>query len=876
MKKVHVIAHTHWDFEWYFTRQESQVQFAYHMDEVFEALKNNYLNHYVLDGQISILDDYLSVFPEKEHLVKKYVSENRLFIGPWYTQIDEMVTSGESIIRNLNLGMEYANDLGGSMKVGYLPDSFGQSQDMPKIYKGLGINKAVFWRGMPSDIDTKYFYWTSNDGSKVLTANIREGGYTAGIELMEADDFTGLIDKLLKDTHSDDLVLSVGGDQRPVDFNLKERIHKINNEQNDVEFVESNYSNFFSKLKENKLPSISGEFIDPSFSKIHRGIYSSRADLKQLYDKLERVMIYQVEPLSTLANEHGIETKQGLIDTIWKTISLGQAHDSSGACNSDKTNQDIKQRGINALQQAESIRNYLLRKMSVSIEGSSKNDLFAWNPLPFKVDNIREFEVSTTKSSFDLVDEDGNNVDFDVITQNKRNASDLRRNESERPDDYYYITKIVFKVKIPSMTWTKYTIKEHNKEFNERHKVNAIENDRFKLYVDEAGLNLYDKQKQKTYENFLSIEDGGDEGDNYDYSPAFHDWIINCDFSNSSIEAQKGNFMSSLILTGDWKLPNDLEARKKKNLNGKVSYTLTLNLFENNNAIDLSLNIDNKVKDHRLRLVINADIKSDYSYADTPFSTIQRPVEDKYLYDWKEIGYKEEPTSMRPMIHFANMHSDISSLTFLGKGAKDFQLIGDNYEKLAITILRGVGYLGRPDMLRRPGDASGLQNMYVETPDSQLIGDYTFEGQLILEDEFDYNKIQNQYVLMTQENLDYQNQTINQYTTPIQYFAINHLPEMISPSSTFEIKDLKVTFSSLQNTADGSGYILRLYNATEEEIEKPGMLVLYSNSNIIRLNLRNELIESLVDNTKEYSFDSFKPGEIRTYGIFPNRYKKDR
>ena len=47
MKDIHVVAHTHWDFEWYFTRQEAQVQFAYHMDEVFRALENNNLNYYV-------------------------------------------------------------------------------------------------------------------------------------------------------------------------------------------------------------------------------------------------------------------------------------------------------------------------------------------------------------------------------------------------------------------------------------------------------------------------------------------------------------------------------------------------------------------------------------------------------------------------------------------------------------------------------------------------------------------------------------------------------------------------------------------------------------------------------------------------------------
>ncbi len=29
MKKVYTVAHTHWDFEWYFTRQEARVQFYF-------------------------------------------------------------------------------------------------------------------------------------------------------------------------------------------------------------------------------------------------------------------------------------------------------------------------------------------------------------------------------------------------------------------------------------------------------------------------------------------------------------------------------------------------------------------------------------------------------------------------------------------------------------------------------------------------------------------------------------------------------------------------------------------------------------------------------------------------------------------------------
>ena len=151
MQNIYTVAHTHWDFEWYFTRQEARVQFIFHMDEVLKALESNQLDFYTLDGQISIVEDYLNLVPEKEDQLKKFVKAGRLFVGPWFTQVDEMTTSGESMIRNLRLGLRGAEDLGNSMRIGYLPDSFGQTQDMPKIYQGFNIPYALFWRGMPRE-----------------------------------------------------------------------------------------------------------------------------------------------------------------------------------------------------------------------------------------------------------------------------------------------------------------------------------------------------------------------------------------------------------------------------------------------------------------------------------------------------------------------------------------------------------------------------------------------------------------------------------------------------------------------------------------------------------------------------------------------------
>src|SRR5699024_995753 len=97
-KKIHIIAHTHWDYEWYFTSKESFIQLCYHIDEVLEALETGIIDYYMLDGQMSIVEDYLHIHPENQERIKLLVQEGKLKIGPWYTQSDQMIIRGESLV----------------------------------------------------------------------------------------------------------------------------------------------------------------------------------------------------------------------------------------------------------------------------------------------------------------------------------------------------------------------------------------------------------------------------------------------------------------------------------------------------------------------------------------------------------------------------------------------------------------------------------------------------------------------------------------------------------------------------------------------------------------------------------------------------------
>jgi mannosylglycerate hydrolase len=865
-KKVHVIHHTHWDLEWYFTSNESFVQLSYHMDEVMRALESNEISYYLLDGQMSILDEYLQSFPEQKTRIKKLVQAQKLWIGPWYTQTDELIVSGESIIRNLTLGMELAEDLGSYTNIGYLPDSFGQSKDMPKIYKGLGIDRTVFWRGLPEEkTKNREFHWQAEDGSSVLASNIKDG-YFVGVGLIYSDQAQDLMSQIEDGAVGQNLVLPVGGDQRYVDFNLRERIDFYNQNLTDYELEESNYDKLFSELEKEDLSTIEGEFISSSVSKIHRSIYSSRYDHKYLNDKLERRMIYQVEPLVLMAEKLGIPHKQGLIDRIWKLLAKNQAHDSAGGCNSDKTNRIIRERFIEADQLSYSVVDYLTRKISESQIQVTHNQLSIFNTLPWEVTKTVKIQVSTDFKHIQLKNSEDKSVSFDLLHTRKEYSGEIRREESERdPDKFYYIHEIAVEVTVPSLSFVNYQVEKDTSiaEALSPSEQDYIENDYFQVSFTDGQLQLLDKKTQQTYQNILSFEDGGDEGDTYDYSPAHDDRVFTLTLEKSQRTILCGDLYQEMVLMGYWKLPQDLMARKEGALNQRQEYELKIALKKGSKQVECHLVIDNQVMDHRMRAVINLPSANQYSYTDTPFGTIQREAEDPHLKDWQEIGWREEPTSIYPMLKWVNVHDSNESWTIFAKGIKEYQLIGQEHRQLALTLFRSVGFLGRPDLLRRPGVASGNAFKYIPTPDSQLLEKLTFKFAINMDQDYKPAQINKEYLDYALSLPFYQIQNLNLFTTTLKYFVSNSLKEKISFPKNIRLQAPDLVFSSLRKNKLYGGWDLRVYNPSYETVKGENFILAERELFYEFVNLKGIALTERQKNSK-INLGDFRAGQIKT------------
>ena len=171
-----IVPHTHWDREWYSPFQKFRMRLVDMLDAFLPALEADAsYSHFLLDGQMAVVDDYLEVRPDAAPVLRRLASEGRLAMGPWYTLPDEFLVSGETVIRNLQTGIARAAEFGGAMDVGYLPDMFGHISQMPQIFRLFGFEHAVVWRGVPATVDRTAFLWSSPDGSTVRAEYLWHG-----------------------------------------------------------------------------------------------------------------------------------------------------------------------------------------------------------------------------------------------------------------------------------------------------------------------------------------------------------------------------------------------------------------------------------------------------------------------------------------------------------------------------------------------------------------------------------------------------------------------------------------------------------------------------------------------------------------------------
>ena len=328
MKKT-VIAylHTHWDREWYREFEVFRLRLLRVFDEVLNLLEQNRIPSFYFDGQVSSLLDYLELRPEKEAQVRKFIKDKKLFIGPFFTLVDEFLTDKTVFKKNLEIGLRISKDFGCEDFIGYLADTFGHSKNIPPILKEFGIDKCVVWRGC-GDLPSEFKF----DG--INTVNLVRGYFmdifSSNITIEEkANLLKTNLDKIAEKS-GDFLLLPIGADHLGVEADIENQIEKINQILPEYEIKLSNPFEYFELVKDNFKTRLDGELRDNSKTFILQGVYSARTKIKRYNVKAS----YLLEQADKLQQKYG-NNYTSAIEYAYKLLLKNQAHDGICGCSTD-------------------------------------------------------------------------------------------------------------------------------------------------------------------------------------------------------------------------------------------------------------------------------------------------------------------------------------------------------------------------------------------------------------------------------------------------------------------------------------------------------------------------------------------------------------
>lgn len=774
------------------------------------------LGPFILDAQTVVLEDYLEVAPENKERLEKLIRLGRVQLGPWYSQTDFLTVCAESITRNLLLGMQDSERFGGAMKVGYVPDSFGQSEQLPLFLRQFNIDQAVLWRGWSERlVETSEFNWSSPDGSQVTTA-VFPWGY--GCAKWLPSEPAQLSETLLEKTRqqcrfaaTEHTMLPNGNDQSPFEYQVPGLLDAVNQTQDEFHFINSSFEHYFDKLPRD-LPEFCGEMLDAKYMRIHRGIFSTRMDIKQANARLETLVSRYLEPLLALNYHNGLPYPQTAVNNIWREAMKSHAHDSIGGCNSDRVNSMVLNRLLSGIESANQLLELNFRQLADGIKASVEGTkVVVFNSTPKPIDSLVELTFYTPAACFAVKDQQGNELCYQILSESQQDMSTIIQELSNSTTTTWYrkVTLVVDVKAIPSCGYTTIFLQQ-GEEPSRAHSLrsgqhNQISNRWFSLRYEQDGtLTLEDHRTNQQYRNVFELVDGSDEGDNYNFSPLANDWQLSSHDVEHQVETSCGDLLSTLKMSYQLPVPADLEERKLGKASAVLPVRLTLTLRNDRPSLDAKVELENQACDHRIQLRFPTGVIADTHFADQPFGLIERANTPPEMAQWQQEAWTEAPVAIYPMQSLVILKDRSRGLGIITKGLREYEILAEQTDTLAITLMRSVGWLGQANLTYRPGRASG---MVLPSPNSQLIGHHSFELSLV-----PYNPDEDADFWAVTEAVN--TPVMAHVATDWARFRLNKQSAEFPESQSLVEWQTGLHFSTLKKAESGDGLVLRMFNPT--------------------------------------------------------------
>ena len=432
---IHLVPHTHWDREWYRPFQSFRMQLVDLVDRVLEMLESEPEFAFTLDGQLATIDDYLEIRPEQTDRLTGHVASGRLAIGPWQILMDEFLVSGETLVRNLEMGWARARNFGEPMHVGYLPDMFGHVAQMPQILRRSGLADAVVWRGVPAAVDRHAFRWESPDGSWVRAEYLPAGYGNAAGMFAAPDQLEAAAARFMdwaRPWFGDDPVLAMYGTDHaapvPELAALVSRLNEVHRASNMRIGTLAQYVSRAPALTADD-PCWRGEMRSGARANVLMGVASARIDIKQAAGRAETLLERYSEPFTAL---HVTEDAwpAPFLALAWRKVIENSAHDSICGCSVDPVVSQVLVRFAEAEQIAVALSRRAVGAVAAAVP---RGAVTVVNPSPGARTGLVEAELLVPEGwrSVDLELPDGSRV----ATQELRRKQPILFDESLRGDE---------------------------------------------------------------------------------------------------------------------------------------------------------------------------------------------------------------------------------------------------------------------------------------------------------------------------------------------------------------------------------------------------------------------------------------------------------
>jgi alpha-mannosidase len=327
----------------------------------------------------------------------------------------------------------------------------------------------------------------------------------------------------------------------------------------------------------------------------------------------------------------------------------------------------------------------------------------------------------------------------------------------------------------------------------------VIENERFRVEASkhDGTLTILDKESGEAFRGLNRFVDGGDAGDEYNYSPPALNSLNTADAI--SIKVFRQGLIPSMEIEYALMTPTRISPDRQSRSPEKVRIPIVsrISLVPGTGRIDVETEVDNRVSDHRLRVHFPAPFEVQEADYDGHFEVVRRPtgVPEKGE-DWVE-----DPRPEVPQRAFTDVSDANFGLMIANRGLPEVEVIGREADtEIALTLLRCVGWLSRDDMPVREGHAGpGF-----ETPGAQVPGKWAFD-YAIIPHRGDWRDAYPQAYAYQTALRGVQSGLHGGEIPSCGKFVTHSPPEFI--------------ISAVKETEDGEGWIVRGYNISSETIQ---------------------------------------------------------